>query len=416
MRVLIRLGGFINKGAEAMVRTVQSELAARLSAATFAVPREGAYRKSGRLVSAAGLDVLSGPTARAEKMRRLGARILTRPLHVVQAVNDLRWMECAGIVEKVDAILDVGGYAYGDAWSWLDTAAVTLEYLSAARKRGVPYVFMPQAWGPFENAAGRPAYRRMCEEGSLLYARDESSRRFLAELLGRDASAIRISPDIAFRFHGAAQEEGRRLLEELGLHESGGLLVGVAPNQKVYQRTKGTGLQNEYVRRLCEICIELRRHGATVVLVPHEIQPSDFGTTDDRLLCSMIAASLRDDGVFAMTGRYTAEEIKGAIANFDLLIGSRFHALIAALSQGIPVAALGWSHKYAELLGSFGLERFVVPHEQLADVGIRDLIRELLTGRESLKAQVAGCLPAIQRQVDATFEEVVSTIGRPVHA
>src|SRR5690606_22797023 len=109
-----------------------------------------------------------------------------------------------------------------------------------------------------------------------------------------------------------------------------------------------------------------------------------------------------DPHVVAMTGVYTADDIKGAIANCDLVIGSRFHALIAALSQGIPAAALGWSHKYAELLQSFGLQRFVVSHEQLGEADVGCIIEELMGNREALRLQIVDRLPEIQRQVDAT--------------
>ncbi len=42
------------------------------------------------------------------------------------------------------------------------------------------------------------------------------------------------------------------------------------------------------------------------------------------------------------------------------MIGSRFHALVGALCQGVPVIATSWSHKYEELLGEYGVPELLL--------------------------------------------------------
>ena len=52
--------------------------------------------------------------------------------------------------------------------------------------------------------------------------------------------------------------------------------------------------------------------------------------------------------------------LKGIIGKASILIGSRFHALVGALCQSVPVIATSWSHKYEALLTEYGVSEFLI--------------------------------------------------------
>jgi len=380
IRILIRGGGFINKGAEAMLRTAQAELDRRLGNVACFVTEKAVEPDTQSLVAAAGLHALpSCDFTRREGLMRTLVRMRAQPARVREIyATRYEWLQTLSEIERIDAIIDINGYAYGDPWGRAP-AVEAKDYVAFAQQLNKPYIFMPQAWGPFENPRSRPHYRELCERAALLFVRDETSRSHLADLLGKPAAEIELRSDIAFRFHPDQPEAGHTLLADSGIREPTPPVVGIAPNRQMYKRTRGTGMQNEYVRALVGICKSIRACGASVVLIPHEIEPTDNGTADDRLLCSMVAFGAGDPQVVAMTGRYDAAQIKAVVGQLVLLVGSRFHALVAALSCRVPVVALGWSHKYAELL-------------------------------RPLRARLEERLPEVERSVDETFDRVSAVV------
>ena len=58
-------------------------------------------------------------------------------------------------------------------------------------------------------------------------------------------------------------------------------------------------------------------------------------------------------------------ELKQKLSGMRFVIGSRFHGLVAAISNGVPVIALGWSHKYAELLSDFDIPELILDEQDI---------------------------------------------------
>ena len=66
--------------------------------------------------------------------------------------------------------------------------------------------------------------------------------------------------------------------------------------------------------------------------------------------------------------------LKGIIGSSKLVISSRYHGLINALYQSVPVIATGWTHKYEALMNEYGLGDYMI-----SDYDPRS-IRNMMTG------------------------------------
>jgi len=148
----------------------------------------------------------------------------------------------------------------------------------------------------------------------------------------------------------------------------------------------------------------------------HELRRDNSKIKDDRFLCDHLLSSLDSClRVAHIDKALTAAEVKSVIGNCDLLLSSRYHALIAALSQGIPAAAIGWSHKYEELLAEFDLRSNVILMSKPSKEACKDIdfiVESLVGARDKIRSK----LPALKMSGYEALKEVVSRIGETFEA
>jgi len=163
------------------------------------------------------------------------------------------------------------------------------------------------------------------------------------------------APDMAFHFQADSTDVGKALLEKMGCRFDGTPIVGVTPNLHVYWRTVGKGPENEYVKHMIAITRHFLNKGVQVAVMPHLISADD-SYPDDRILCRYICDAIGEHpNLSVMLEDATAKALKAAIGQLDFLATSRYHTIIAAMCLRIPLAVIGWSHKYDDLFESVKL-------------------------------------------------------------
>jgi len=104
-----------------------------------------------------------------------------------------------------------------------------------------------------------------------------------------------------------------------------------------------------------------------------------------------------------MTFDIDTKGINKIVSKLDLLITSRFHAMVFGLRLAIPTIVIGWSHKYHEVMNFFGLEAFVFDYQnpnQSFDEMILEVIKNNETYRSKIKQQLPKASKLSQKQFD----------------
>ncbi len=179
-----------------------------------------------------------------------------------------------------------------------------------------------------------------------------------------------------------------------------------------YNRANMFGLKLDYRTFLPELIATLLKEGRDEVwLVPHTYGPPDSVQSDPeacRKVRSALDASLQQR-VRIVTGEYDQHEIKAIIGRCDFFIGSRMHACIAALSQGIPCVGVAYSMKFAGVFESAGIRDWVVDGRTVASqAAIAETVGRYRT-RGTVRAALLERAKALRTELETTFHRLIDT-------
>ncbi|MBE9052589.1 polysaccharide pyruvyl transferase family protein [Nostocales cyanobacterium LEGE 11386] len=321
MIVEIRGVNFKNKGAELMLHAVIQKLSDWDEENIVAIrPKIGTYRQRSQL----GLYQLLTSDKKIP--------FLNSAINAINYVIPRKLRHSLGLLiyPEIDAILDASGFAYSDQWN-LQQTVVMASLAKKCKKEGKKVVLLPQAFGPFENPQLKKAFVELLDNADLVFPRDEISYKYLMGL-GTNSSRIKMAPDFTNLVQGRVPEYFDSTIKR----------ACVIPNTRMLDKTSDD-VQSKYLYYL-ETCINFfTEMGPKPFILVHD-------TTDNSLvsdLKSKFGESL--EVILESNPLY----IKGILGKCHVVVSSRFHGLISALSQGIPCLATGWSHKYRMLLEDY---------------------------------------------------------------
>jgi polysaccharide pyruvyl transferase WcaK-like protein len=324
-----------------------------------------------------------------------------------------------------DAVLDIsGGDSFTDLYGPKRFNSVIYTKLLALKHR-IPLVLLPQTYGPFEDPRRKQVAGRIVRNSALAWARDEHSFRALKELTGDgfDPDRHRSGVDVAFALESRRPPLGVGAELESWLRE-GGKLVGLNVSGLIHNDPASAaarfGLKAEYGKIVRELLKRLLKdREVRVVLVPHVVTPMDHYESDIRA-CVDARGALgpgERDRVIVCPTLNDPRHAKWVISQLSWFCGTRMHATIAALSSGVPAAAIAYSLKTAGVFESCGQQDHVADPRTLDTDQAVDRLWRSWTTREEAKATLARHLPAVLaqagRQIELTVDDVRETASIP---
>ncbi|WP_313087358.1 polysaccharide pyruvyl transferase family protein [Pseudomonas sp.] len=328
MIIEIRKAGFVNKGAELMLHAALQKLKSRYPDATFVMApttekSDHPYRKLTQL----------GFFPKASLWRygiQWGNLANLAP-------RQLREMYGVVLDKEVDVVIDAAGFAYSDQWG--DEPSIELAQSAKAWARnGTRVILLPQALGPFTTEKIQAAMKTVVDNVDLVFARERVSYEHLTRLTG-ERDNVRQAPDFTNLISGV-------LPADFDVEQNRFCIV---PNCRMLDKTDQQ-TRDAYLPFLITCTRYLLEKGAKPFVLVHEGK-------GDLALAEQVSAAVGGIPIVRESGPL---EIKGILGACSGTLGSRFHGLVSALSQGVPALATGWSHKYQMLFEDYGFPEGLV--------------------------------------------------------
>ena len=390
-----------NKGTESMVAAVCRELFLKYPECRIRLLsyHPGADRS---LAHKYGIDILPGTPASlllstmplavlVKALRRFGLpTALPERNPVIRAIRN------------ADTVFDMGGITFSDGREiYLPFNVITILPAILMNRRVIK---LSQAMGPFSNALNRSAAAWILPRVHRIYARGD---RTMAHLKETGLTNIAPATDLAFALEAPLADRTKAVSR----FDNDRKTAGIAPSSVVYKYCKNRGI--DYIDVMIRFVKALQQDfNLNVVLIPHSIKKETRRLKNNDL--PVIRLIERGAGpspwLQVIDDDLEIMEMRSLIAGCDYFVASRFHSMISALSEKVPLIVVGWGHKYLEVLEQFDLSEFAVDYRQLNFNTISDTFRRVLREEKKIREQIDRKLPEIVRSSRNQFHEIFSII------
>lgn len=337
---------------------------------------------------------------RVMPFRSISARILAS----VPLLEKIHNSDLVGNIHGGDSFSDIYG-----TWRFIQGAIPDLIVL-LLRKR---LVLMPQTYGPYNGVVARQVSGMILKRAAFILSRDREGIGVVESILGHGESARKVAfcPDVAFTMPSC-------LPDEMDIHpplerETGYSLIGLNVSGLMfnggYTRSNMFGLRYDYREFVRELLTRLLREtDAEILLVPHTFgKRGNVNSDPDACESVFLSVKEQDAGrVHILRGEYDQFRIKGIIGQCDFFVGSRMHACIAALSQGIPTMGVAYSRKFRGVFDSVEMGDYAMDARELDVETTVARIVESYWSREEIRRRIQSSVGLAQDVVKSVFRNV----------
>lgn len=308
------------------------------------------------------------------------------------------------LYENADAVISTGGTYLVEHY---DLAGRLFDF-EATLSRGVPLVLFTQSMGPFSDPENQRRLRRIVDEAALVLLRDERSRGHVLQL-GVADERLHVVADSVFV-----------LVEPHVLEAAKARRLGATPRAAVsvrnwaHFRTRDASEGMEAYRRSVAACVDTLVESGFEVTFLSTCQGIPEYWIDDSHEAREVSryVSVEARGRVEIDSRFHDPlELRRVLGEYDLVVATRMHAAVLALSAGTPVFPIAYEFKTTELFTRLGCADFV---QDIETIEPSSVIKGLAGFLDGLDATRPALMDGVLRE-HASAVAVADLLRKAVH-
>lgn len=277
---------------------------------------------------------------------------------------------------------------------WSVLVSRTWEVL-IAKFLGKPVVMFPNSVGPFRTGIGRFLSTLALNNCFCILVREPISYRIVSTLGIKPPKILTSDTTLLFTSaHNTSFDPPARPV------------VGVSAG--FYSHSFSESEVHRYVvahARALDKALE--RHGFSVVFLPHYV--SGF-RNDDLEVCGRILQNMKNKNRARIVNVDTVEEFKSLLDRMDLVISSKMHPAVLAVSGHVPTLCIAYDHKQIGFFEQLGMTDCVLPVSDISFERLSSSIDYVWNRKDEIRALLKERIPALQNEIRKAVKQLLNTL------